>query len=274
MGFDDHGWLSDSDLKWLVDSGQADLLRVRAAAQELRAKRSGQEAQGARFDERELQKAEKEEIDLAESLRPYEEEYRRGTRVNEDGHRQSVDVLVTTSKPRAHSAPHPDAMDHRPLHPRAGAGRDSGVQGKRTAPQPGSPSPRPPPNSPDPSTAGGAMPAAGPWTVAVGPRPQAGRNTAHLRRPGRVRGETGRRGGRAHTGQRAGAEDRHPGPCRPDGEGFAEPVEIASRSAMSPAPRWMARTRSSPFLDASLSRIWPRTGPADLPRRGRGMIDG
>ncbi len=77
MGFDDHGWLSDSDLKWLVDSGQADLLRVRAAAQELRAKRSGQEAQGARFDERELQKAEKEEIDLAESLRPYEEEDRR-----------------------------------------------------------------------------------------------------------------------------------------------------------------------------------------------------
>ena len=77
MGFDDHGWLSDGDLKWLVDSGQADLLKARAAAQELRAKRSGQEAQGARFDERELQKAEKEEIDLAELLRPYEEAYRR-----------------------------------------------------------------------------------------------------------------------------------------------------------------------------------------------------
>ena len=78
LGFDDHGWLSDSDLKWLVDSGQTDLLNARAAAQELRAKRSGQEAQGARFDERELQKAEKEEIDLAELLRPYEEEYREG----------------------------------------------------------------------------------------------------------------------------------------------------------------------------------------------------
>jgi hypothetical protein len=77
MGFDDHGWLSDSDRKWLVDSGQADLLRARAAAQELRAKRSGQEAQGARFDERELQRAEKDESDLADLLRPYEEEYRR-----------------------------------------------------------------------------------------------------------------------------------------------------------------------------------------------------
>jgi hypothetical protein len=79
MGFDDHGWLSDSDLKWLVDCGQADLLRARATAQELRAKRSGQEAQGARFDERELQKAEKEEAELAELLRPYEDEYRRRT---------------------------------------------------------------------------------------------------------------------------------------------------------------------------------------------------
>jgi hypothetical protein len=77
MGFDDHGWLSDSDLRWLVDSGRGDLLEAQAAAQGLRAKRSGQEAQGARFDERELQKAEKEERDLAELLRPYEEEYRR-----------------------------------------------------------------------------------------------------------------------------------------------------------------------------------------------------
>jgi hypothetical protein len=80
MGFDDHGWLSDWDLKWLVDSGQADLLKARTAAQELRAKRSGQEAQGARFDERELQRAEKDESDLAELLRPYEEEYRRRVR--------------------------------------------------------------------------------------------------------------------------------------------------------------------------------------------------
>jgi hypothetical protein len=68
LGFDDHGWLSDSDSRWLVHSGQTDLLKARAAAQELRAKRSGQEAQGARFDERELQKAEREESDLAEML--------------------------------------------------------------------------------------------------------------------------------------------------------------------------------------------------------------
>jgi hypothetical protein len=77
MGFDDNRWLSDSDLKWLVDSGRSDLLKSQAAAQELRARRSGQEAQGARFDERELQRAEKEESNLAEVLRPYEEEYRR-----------------------------------------------------------------------------------------------------------------------------------------------------------------------------------------------------
>src|SRR5262245_53041037 len=46
MGFDDHGWLSDSDLKWLVDSGRTNLLRTQTAAQEWRAKRSGQEARG------------------------------------------------------------------------------------------------------------------------------------------------------------------------------------------------------------------------------------
>jgi hypothetical protein len=42
LGFDDHGWLSDSDLDWLVESGKADLLKAQSKVQESRIKRSSQ----------------------------------------------------------------------------------------------------------------------------------------------------------------------------------------------------------------------------------------
>ncbi len=58
LGFDDHRWLSDSDLEWLVDSGRADLLKAQSKTQELRAKKSSQPAQGGRFEPKELDAAE------------------------------------------------------------------------------------------------------------------------------------------------------------------------------------------------------------------------
>jgi hypothetical protein len=77
LGFDDHRWLSDSDLEWLVDSGRADLLKAQSKTQELRAKKSSQQAQGGRFEPKELDAAEEAEQALRESLRPYEEEQQR-----------------------------------------------------------------------------------------------------------------------------------------------------------------------------------------------------
>ncbi len=75
LGFDDYGWLSDSDLKWLVDCGQAELLHAQAETQVLKTQRSSQEAKGAHFDEKKLKDAESFEQKISESLRPYEEEY-------------------------------------------------------------------------------------------------------------------------------------------------------------------------------------------------------
>ncbi len=77
LGFDDYGWMSDSDLKWLLDRGRADLLLAQAKTQEHRTQRSGQEAKGARFDEKQLKDAESGEQELSESLWPYQEEYQR-----------------------------------------------------------------------------------------------------------------------------------------------------------------------------------------------------
>ena len=74
LGFDDHGWLSDSDLDWLVESGKADLLKAQSKVQELRVKRSSQQAQGAPFDAKELERAEEAEQGLSELMRPYEQE--------------------------------------------------------------------------------------------------------------------------------------------------------------------------------------------------------
>ena len=77
LGFDDHRWLSGSDLEWLVDTGRAELLKAQSKTQELRAKKSSQQAQGGRFDPKELDVAEQAEQALRESLRPYEEEHQR-----------------------------------------------------------------------------------------------------------------------------------------------------------------------------------------------------
>jgi hypothetical protein len=77
LGFDDHRWLSDSDLEWLVDSGRADLLKAQSKTQELRAKKSSLQAQGGRFEPKELDAAEEAEQALRESLRPYDQEHQR-----------------------------------------------------------------------------------------------------------------------------------------------------------------------------------------------------
>ena len=77
LGFDDHGWLSDSDLEWVVDKAKADLLKARAEAQDLRAKRSSQQAHGAPFDAKDLERAEDAEQGLLKLMQPYEQELQR-----------------------------------------------------------------------------------------------------------------------------------------------------------------------------------------------------
>jgi hypothetical protein len=79
LGFDDYGWLSDSDLQWLLDQGRTDLLTAQAKTQELKTQRSSQEAKGGPFDEKQLKTAESKEQAISEALRPYEEEYERRT---------------------------------------------------------------------------------------------------------------------------------------------------------------------------------------------------
>jgi len=74
LGFDDHRWLSDSDLEWLVDAGKSELLKGQSKAQELRAKKSSLQAHGGRFETKELDDAEEAEQALLKSLRPYEQE--------------------------------------------------------------------------------------------------------------------------------------------------------------------------------------------------------
>jgi hypothetical protein len=77
LGFDDHGWLSDSDLDWLVESGKSDLLKAQSKVQELRVKRSSQQAQGAPFDAKEWEHAEEAEQGLLELIKAYEQELQR-----------------------------------------------------------------------------------------------------------------------------------------------------------------------------------------------------
>jgi len=77
LGFDDYGWLSDADLKWLLDRGRTELLQAQARIQEYRTQQSGQEAKGARFEERPLREAEDAHQKVSELLRPYESEYQR-----------------------------------------------------------------------------------------------------------------------------------------------------------------------------------------------------
>ena len=77
LGFDDQRWLSDSDLDWLVESGKSDLLKAQSKVQELRVKRSSQQAQGAPFDPKELERAEEAERGLSELMQPYEQELQR-----------------------------------------------------------------------------------------------------------------------------------------------------------------------------------------------------
>jgi hypothetical protein len=79
LGFDDHSWLSDPDLKWLVECGKAELAHLQAEVQKHRSQQSSQEARGGRFEAKDLLKAEQHAQELADRISPYETEYRRRT---------------------------------------------------------------------------------------------------------------------------------------------------------------------------------------------------
>lgn len=46
LGFDDHGWLADQDLQWLVQTGEAELHSKRSALAEDKSKLAGLQASG------------------------------------------------------------------------------------------------------------------------------------------------------------------------------------------------------------------------------------
>lgn len=70
LGFDDHSWLSDQDLTWLVESGKRDLATAKADCQEEVATRAKQEADGGRYEGKNLTKAENQVKSLDEKLQP------------------------------------------------------------------------------------------------------------------------------------------------------------------------------------------------------------
>ena len=81
LGFDDVGWLSNHDLKWLVDWGRKDLLEGQQALQQVNASLSGMQASGEqrhpkhlKSDEERLANLEQKIAKLREKLEPYEYE--------------------------------------------------------------------------------------------------------------------------------------------------------------------------------------------------------
>lgn len=77
LGFDDHGWLSDNDLDWLVAQGEADLKLAEARVSEQEAKEKGQAAKGEKFDTKQKNNAQREVENLKEELKPFQEERKR-----------------------------------------------------------------------------------------------------------------------------------------------------------------------------------------------------
>jgi len=81
LGFDDIGWLSDQDLKLLLDRGKKDLLAKQTELQDLRASLSEIEASGEQRREQHVENdrnraaaLEKEITEFEEKLRPYKQE--------------------------------------------------------------------------------------------------------------------------------------------------------------------------------------------------------
>lgn len=77
LGFEDHSWPSDEDLKWLVDVGNSDLAQAELTASQQRAKKSSQDAQGKQFEEKALANAETKLDELRKKVAPFETEMKR-----------------------------------------------------------------------------------------------------------------------------------------------------------------------------------------------------
>jgi hypothetical protein len=77
LGFDDHGWLTDDDLKWLVDQGKAEMLQAQVTLQGFRTTKASREAEGKAFSQKDLDNAETACSEIEALVKPYEEELAR-----------------------------------------------------------------------------------------------------------------------------------------------------------------------------------------------------
>ncbi len=74
LGFDDYGWLSDQDLQWLVEAGNADLFRRRADLADAKTKLTEIQASGEAKNEKELKNRAANVINSEGEIREFEEE--------------------------------------------------------------------------------------------------------------------------------------------------------------------------------------------------------
>lgn len=83
LGFDDHGWLSDEDLNWLVTTGQADADKVRLDLQQKRAEKAGRDAEGKQVKVGEIERQEAKLVEIESKIQPFVEQFEsRGNAAN------------------------------------------------------------------------------------------------------------------------------------------------------------------------------------------------
>ena len=97
LGFSDQGWLSDGDLKWVVETGRGELSAAETKLQQERAKKAGQEAKGERFNEEELAKSERKVAELKTRLQPYLDEWQSRGMDSNGGQSESEDDVLGDS---------------------------------------------------------------------------------------------------------------------------------------------------------------------------------
>jgi hypothetical protein len=71
LGFDDHDWLSDPDLHWLVQQGKTDVARIEAELNEAQAEVARQQAIGKEVSSKRSEQLMHRLDDLREKVKPF-----------------------------------------------------------------------------------------------------------------------------------------------------------------------------------------------------------
>jgi hypothetical protein len=75
LGFDDTGWFSDKNLRWVLDKGRVELAEAEKNLREKEAARSQKEFIGEKFPQKQIDEAAENVRQAKEALAPYEAEY-------------------------------------------------------------------------------------------------------------------------------------------------------------------------------------------------------